>query len=64
MKHGRPIVYIDNINYEGYCYYAKDSNEKILFFDTDLEQHKKMLIKMPKQVNAEKVMKSELSSTK
>lgn len=56
MQHEHPVVNIDNIEYEGYCYYAKNTNEKILFFDTDIEHLRKTLIRLPKEANAEKVM--------
>ena len=62
MQHEHPIVFIDDIEYEGYCYYAKDSNEKILFFDTDKEPLKKSFIKMPQEANAAKAMKKWLLS--
>lgn len=62
MQHEHPVVYIDNIEYEGYCYYSKCLNEKILFFDTDIEHLKKTFIKMPKEANAEKVMENWLMS--
>ncbi|WP_374963126.1 hypothetical protein [Lysinibacillus sp. RS5] len=61
MQHEHPFVAINNIEYEGYCYYAKNSNEKILFFDTVKEPLTKSFIKMPKEVNAEKVMRNWLN---
>lgn len=64
MQHEHPIVYKDNNEYEGYCYYAKESNEKILFFNTDVEQKKRMFIKMAKEVDAKQVMIRELFSYK
>ncbi|MED3802173.1 hypothetical protein P4562_09550 [Lysinibacillus xylanilyticus] len=62
MQHEHPIAYIDNIKYEGYCYYAKDSNEKILFFDTDKEPLTKFFIKLPQETNASKAMRRWLLS--
>ena len=32
-NHEHPIASIDDIEYEGYCYYLKDENKKILFLD-------------------------------
>lgn len=61
MQHQHPFVVINNIEYEGYCYYAKNSNEKILFFDTDVEQLKKAFIKMPKEADTEKVLEDWLN---
>ncbi len=64
MQHEHPIVHINNIEYEGYCYYGKNSNEKILFFDIDIEQLKKSFIRMLKEANVERVMKNWLNKAK
>ncbi|MGD6942899.1 hypothetical protein ACQCT6_12765 [Cytobacillus gottheilii] len=64
MQHEHHLVRIADNEYEGYCYYSKFTNEKILFFDFDLERVKKTCIKMPKEEDAEKVMEEWLSGTK
>ncbi len=64
IQHEHPIVYINQIEYEGYCYYAKNSNEKILFFESDIEHLKKAFIRMPKDANVEQVMENWLVKSK
>jgi len=64
MQHEHPKVYINQIEYEGYCYYAKNTNDKFLFFDSDIEQLNKSFISMSKEVNAEQVMKNWLTKSK
>jgi|GEM_PF-5049295 len=56
MQHEHPITYIDDTMFEGYCYYAKETNEKILFFDSNEEPYSKFYKRLPKEESAEKVM--------
>ncbi|MFJ8236262.1 hypothetical protein ACIQ34_11005 [Ureibacillus sp. NPDC094379] len=30
MQHKHPTVYINQIEYEGYCYYAKNTNDNLV----------------------------------
>ena len=55
MQHEHPIAYIADTMFEGYCYYAKETNEKILFF-TNEEPYRKFYKRLPKEASAEKVM--------
>ncbi|WP_028393921.1 hypothetical protein [Bacillus cihuensis] len=64
MQHEHPTVYINEIEYEGYCYYAKNTNDKILFFESDIEQLNKSFIRMSKEANTEQVMKNWLTKSK
>lgn len=32
-EHEHPLVYFNNIEYEGYCYYEMNTDKKILFFE-------------------------------
>lgn len=64
MQHEHPTVYTNQIEYEGYCYYAKNTNDKILFFEADVEQLKKTFIRMPKESNTEQVMQNWLTKRK
>lgn len=64
MHHEHPIVFRNQIEYAGYCYYAKNSDDKILFFDSDNEQLKKTFVKMRKDVNVELVMEKWLAEFK
>ena len=32
-QHEHPLVYFNNIEYEGYCYYELNTDNKILFFE-------------------------------
>lgn len=64
MQHEHHTVYINQIEYEGYCYYTKNTNDKILFFDSDIEQLNKSFIRMPKEANADQVMNNWLTKFK
>ena len=53
QEHEHPTVYFNEIEFEGYCYYELNSNNKILFFEVF---DRKYVVSLPKKDSSEKLM--------